>query len=251
LIYTTFAGYVLAFAAGLFRFKKLSGVVYFIGFLSALVCVGYRWYCVGHVPMQNLFEVFVVLGALIYPVSIFSQRFLPVGLPTGDKLIAVMMVIPAAFVFSTEAQQLPPALQSWFFAPHVGTYILGYVFMAKGCLQAVSALSMKSSERAVLYEEGAYRMVCGGFVFLTAGLVLGSVWAQRAWGDYWGWDPKEMWSLATWLVYAGYFHFRYLYGKKWIRINGFWVIWGMIMVLVTLLWVNFSRFFSGLHIYAS
>ena len=49
-----------------------------------------------------------------------------------------------------------------------------------------------------------------GFRLLTLGLLLGSLWGKLAWGDYWGWDPKELWSLVCWLIYLGYFHFRYI-----------------------------------------
>jgi ABC-type transport system involved in cytochrome c biogenesis permease subunit len=93
-------------------------------------------------------------------------------------------------------------------------------------------------------------MVCAGFPLLTLGLVLGSVWGQRAWGDWWGWDPKELWSLASWLLYVGFFHFRYMFGKKYPRINSLWAVAGLIVIIITLLWVNLSRLFPGLHSYA-
>jgi ABC-type transport system involved in cytochrome c biogenesis permease subunit len=94
-------------------------------------------------------------------------------------------------------------------------------------------------------------MACLGFPLLTIGLILGSWWGKLAWGDYWGWDPKEMWSLASWLVYVTYLHFRYMYGKKYPRINSLWVVLGMIVIVITLLWVNLSRLFAGLHSYAT
>ena len=89
-----------------------------------------------------------------------------------------------------------------------------------------------------------------GFPFLTLGLVLGSIWGKLAWGDYWGWDPKELWSLASWLVYIGYFHWRYMFGRKRPAANSIWAIAGMLAIIITLLWVNLSKIFSGLHSYA-
>ena len=102
-------------------------------------------------------------------------------------------------------------------------------------------------------------MICAGFPLLTLGLILGSIWGKRAWGDYWGWDPKELWSLASWLVYVGYFHFRYMFGfptvggasKTCARINSIWAIAGMAVIIATILWVNLSKLFSGLHTYAT
>lgn len=108
-----------------------------------------------------------------------------------------------------------------------------------------------SNENLLPPEESTYRMVCVGFSLLTLGLVLGSVWGKLAWGDYWGWDPKELWSLASWLVYVGYLHFRYMFRKKHPRINSIWAIVGIVIFVVTLLWVNLSRLFPGLHYYGA
>jgi ABC-type transport system involved in cytochrome c biogenesis permease subunit len=94
-------------------------------------------------------------------------------------------------------------------------------------------------------------MICAGFPLLTLGLILGSVWGKLAWGDYWGWDPKELWSLASWLVYVGYFHFRCMFGKTRPSINSIWAIVGMAVIVITLLWVNLSKLFTGLHTYAT
>jgi len=93
-------------------------------------------------------------------------------------------------------------------------------------------------------------MVYAGFPLLTLGLILGSYWGKLAWGDYWGWDPKELWSLASWMVFLAYFHFRYMFGKKHPNINSLLAILGMVAIIITLLWVNLSRIFSGLHSYA-
>ena len=108
-----------------------------------------------------------------------------------------------------------------------------------------------SNERSLSYEHATYRMVSVGFPLLTLGLLLGSWWGKLAWGDYWGWDPKELWSLASWLVYVGYFHFRYMFGKKHVRLNSLWAVMGIVVIIITLLWVNLSKLFSGLHSYAT
>ena len=92
-------------------------------------------------------------------------------------------------------------------------------------------------------------MICTGFPLLTLGLLLGSCWGRVAWGDYWGWDPKELWSLASWLIYVGYFHFRFFTKKKHPRTNSIWAIVGLVVIIITLLWVNLSRLFTGLHTY--
>jgi cytochrome c-type biogenesis protein CcsB len=278
LIYIAIAAYLLAFLAALLRCpavgrpqaEKAGHILYVFGFAVAVLSFGYRWYHVRHIPFQNLFEVFLSLGMMIYPVSRFCRHILRVGGFSADMLIGAIVLFPAGFVFSAEPQQLPPALQSWLFAPHVAVYILSYIFMAKAACQAVFQLAgftQNPSEdllppvRDALRhcEEGTYRMICAGFPLLTLGLILGSVWGKLAWGDYWGWDPKELWSLASWLVYVGYFHFRYMsregcltaFGKTRPRINSIWAIVGFVVIVITLLWVNLSGLFTGLHTYAT
>ena len=254
LIYTAMAAYVFAFVVTLLRCRKAGDILCLLGFITACLAFCYRWYYVRHIPMQNLFEVFLCMGMIIYPVSYFCHKVLGVSGRCADMLIGVIVLFPAGFVFGAEPRQLPPALQSWVFAPHVAVYILSYIFMAKATFQAICQLAAKSDnggEKLLGPEEATYRMICAGFPLLTLGLVLGSYWGKLAWGHYWGWDPKELWSLASWLVYVGYFHFRYMFGKKQPRINSGWAIAGMAVIVITLLWVNLSRLFSGLHSYAT
>jgi len=305
-IYLTIAAYLLAFVATVAGRRKLvapppSGVIpagggwatgqaiFAAGFLVAALSFGYRWYDVQHVPLQNLFEVFLFLGLVCYPISWFCGRYLRIAGPWADMLIGAVVLFPAGFVFHAEPMQLPPALQSWLFAPHVMVYMLSYLFMAKAACQAGAQLwrgrpalggegvppsrlfrdapagcgqdarprwprhdtSRRTGTLALSPEQATYELIVIGFPLLTLGLILGSWWGKLAWGDYWGWDPKELWSLASWLVYLGYFHWRYMFGKRYPRGNSVWAIAGMLAIIITLLWVNLSRLFPGLHSYAT
>jgi len=255
LVYMAMAAYLAAFAAMvLLRRRRGSEILYFAGFALALAGFIYRWQQVGHVPMQNLFEVFTCLGLVIYPISLFCHRVLKVGGRGADMLIGAVVLFPAGFVFSAEPQHLPPALQSRLFAPHVVVYMLSYMLMAKAAYHAfvqIVGKGVATEEGMPDAEEASYMMVRAGFPLLVLGLVLGSVWGKLSWGDYWGWDPKELWSLATMLVYVGYFHFRYMFGRRYRRINSVWAIAGMACIMITLLWVNLSKIFMGLHSYAT
>ena len=253
LIYIAIAAYLLALLVSLLRRPRAGHMLYVLGFVVAVVSFGYRWHHVRHVPMQNLFEVFVCLG-MIYPVSVFCRRVLHIGGYSADMLIGAIVLVPAGFFFNADPQMLPPALQSWLFAPHVAVYMISYVFMAKAAFQALWQLAGRAprdDENLLPPEEATYRLICIGFPLLTLGLVLGSVWGKLAWGDYWGWDPKELWSLASWLVYVGYLHYRYMFGKRHPRVNSVWAIAGIVVIVVTLLWVNLSRLFAGLHSYGT
>ena len=92
----------------------------------------------------------------------------------------------------------------------------------------------------------------GGRLSLTAGLAMGSLWGKLAWGDFWFWDPKEMWSLVSWLVYIGYFHFRYMFPGRLRAVTAAWSIAGAVAIVITLLTSMLSALSgASLHAYAS
>lgn len=254
LIYGAMCSYLLAFASILMRKAGAGSFLYLLGFVISTVAYGYRWFDTMHIPLQNLFEVFLFLGFVSYPIAYFCRYFYGVQVGISDMLIGALVLFPAGFVFNARPQHLPPALQSWLFAPHVAAYMLSYMLMAKAASEALCVFVNKdrgSCPGKLAHDQAAHRMVCLGFPLLSLGLLLGSWWGKLAWGDYWGWDPKELWSLASWLVYLGYFHFRHVYGRKYKKINCLWVVVGMLVIIITLLWVNLSNIFSGLHSYAS
>ncbi len=254
LIYCTMAAYLAATVALMFNKNRLGWTVYTLGFAGAVITFMLRWHHVGHVPMQNLFEVFLCLGMLALPISLFCRRFMRVGGTAADCVIGFIVLFPAGFVFKAEPQKLPPALQSGLFIPHVAAYMAAYMIMAKAGVQALGQFLGKDETGdgyLVSYELGVYKTVRLGFPLLTLGLILGAVWGKIAWGDYWNWDPKELWSFVSWLVYVGYFHFRYTSGRKYPRVNSAIVLSGLLTIVVTLLWVNLSTIFKGLHSYAS
>ncbi len=252
MIYLIMSFYFLGFFLSLMKWEKAGERCFFMGFISACVAYGYRWYCVGHWPLQNLFEVFLTLGLLIFPISVFCGKYLNAKSNAADMFLGIVVLFPAGFVFSPEPRQLPPSLQSWLFAPHVGFYMLSYVLMGKATFQALFQLAARSDPaKSSTHELATYHMVRAGFPFMTIGLILACWWARVAWGDFWGWDPKELWSLASWLVFVGYFHFRYIFGQKQKQANSIIVIIGTAAIILTLLWVNLSKLFPGIHSYAS
>ena len=254
LIYCTMVAYLAATVALMLEKKRLGWTVYTLGSTVAVINFVFRWHHVGHVPMQNLFEVFLCLGMLVLPISLFCRRFMRVGGTAADCMIGFIVLFPAGFVFNADPQRLPPALQSGLFIPHVAAYMIAYMILVKAAVQGLGQLFCKAGpndEQLVSYEVAAYKMVRLGFPLLTLGLVLGAIWGKIAWGDYWNWDPKELWSFVTWLIYVGYFHFRYVSGRKFPRLNSALVLSGFLAIVITLLWVNLSRIFPGLHSYAS
>jgi ABC-type transport system involved in cytochrome c biogenesis permease subunit len=255
LIYLTMAAYLAACVLLVARRRRGGQAAFVTGFAVAVASFGYRWVHAGHVPLQNMFEVFVALGMLAWPIGAFSRRYLAVGGEAGDAAIGLIVLFPAGFIFHAELQKLPPALQSWLFIPHVASYMLAYVILFKAGVQAVGALVRPQgppAEGLVPYEVAAYRITRLGFPLLTLGLILGCWWGKLAWGNYWNWDPKELWSLVTWVVFLAYLHVRYAFGAKRRRLNAALLVAGCVAIVLTLLWVNLApRIFPGLHSYAS
>jgi cytochrome c-type biogenesis protein CcsB len=98
-----------------------------------------------------------------------------------------------------------------------------------------------------LLDDLHHRLVMFGFLFLSAGIITGAVWAHSAWGRYWGWDPKETWSLITWFIYATLLHAKLMRGWHGRRI-AFLSILGFFAVLFTYFGVNLL---PGLHSYGA
>jgi ABC-type transport system involved in cytochrome c biogenesis permease subunit len=252
MIYLAMAGYLLAFAASALRLKMAGGVLFAAGFVAAAAALAMRWRESDQPPVRNLFEVFLCLGAAVYPLSLFCRRVLGAGSPAFDAMIGFVVLFPAGFVFAAESPaQLPPALQSGLLIPHVAAYVLAYVIALMAAGQAFLLLVGPAEEESAAGRELAlYRLVRFGFPLMTLGLVLGGWWGKLAWGRWWNWDPKELWSLGAWLIFLGYLHFRRATWGRYRRANAVIVLAGGGAIIITLLWVNLARLFSGLHSYA-
>jgi cytochrome c-type biogenesis protein CcsB len=170
----------------------------------------------------------------------------------------------AALRFYVEVAPLPPALQSAWLVIHVFVASLGTGFFALGfALSAVQLLQFRREAlvaggtgplrflatlpTAATLENLAYRVNIIGFILWTFTLMAGSIWAEQAWGRYWGWDTKEVWTFIIWTIYAGYIHARATRGWRgsrsaWLAIIGFSAVmfnFGVVNV-----------FFKGLHAYS-
>lgn len=219
-----------------------------LAFASAAASVAWRGVHTGHAPMQNLFEFFLCMAAALPPLALWNRLRHGLDTVTQDALLGIVILIPAGFVFSEEARQLPPALQSPLFVPHVAAYVTGYVLLARAALMAIPLFRRAPAPPRL--DTAVAENVSAGFLLVTLGLALGSVWGKVCWGHYWQWDPKEMWSLATWFIYAAFFHFRLRNGSRSPRVLAALLWLGLLFIVLTLTWINLSRLFSGMHTYA-
>ncbi len=203
--------------------------LYGLTFFGAVAMLVHRGMSTGHPPMQNMYEFLMCTVVFVPVLTIVSALWDRQNTLLVDSILLALVLVPVAFFMDGSVKHLMPALQSPYFVPHVGAYVVGYVLLVRAALGAGT------------------RLVGVGFFLLTLGLVLGATWGKVCWGHWWQFDPKEMWSLATWLLYAAYFHLRSRLSPIAERVL---LIAGAAMIVLTLTWINLSRLFSGLHSYA-
>jgi len=251
LIYLTMVFFTAVLVASGFKRRQLVKGFWFAGFLAAVGSVVWRGIHTGHPPMQNLFEFFLCMAAFLWPLSQLSLWKNNMDTTIKDAALGLLILIPAGFVFGEEVRRLPPALQSPLFVPHVASYVAGYIMLARAALMALPLFKRSTPPSEIAGADIASRQaVVIGFLLITIGLVLGSLWGKICWGHYWQWDPKEMWSLATWMIYGVYFHLRLKTGLRKPRLLAAFLWIGLLFVVLTLTWINLSRMFSGMHNYA-
>jgi cytochrome c-type biogenesis protein CcsB len=230
------------------------------GFTGMLV----RWYesyligtDVGHIPVSNLYEVFVLfcmITALFY--LYYEQHY-----KTRQLGAFVLLVISAAVGFllwytvsrdAAQIQPLVPALQSWWMKIHVPANFIGYGTFSLAAMVGVAYLAKSNGiltdrlPSLQMLDDLMYKAITVGFTFFTIATILGGLWAAEAWGGYWSWDPKETWALIVWLNYAAWLHMRLMKGLRG-QAAAWWAVVGLLITTFAFLGVN--MFLSGLHSY--
>ncbi|ACG72097.1 cytochrome c-type biogenesis protein CcsB [Anaeromyxobacter sp. K] len=205
-----------------------------------------RWIEAGRAPFKSLFESLVFFAFTTGVVYLAFERLYRTRVFGALAALLTLALLGYALgKWDAEIVKLPPALQSAWFVPHVVVYFVGYAAVALAALLAAVQLlaprvpllqrltTLRAGTiltgKALDLEQMTYELIRFGFVLLTVGLLVGSVWAKSAWGDFWVWDPKENWSLVTWLVYGAYLHLRKVRGWRgdraaWLVLLGFAVV---------------------------
>ena len=226
----------------------------FIGLIANTLALIARTMAAGHLPFASMYEFGMVM---VWCIVVFGQVCewrlrTPV---LGVFMLATAFLLAGAFLsFYQEAKPLIPALKSNWLLAHVVTAVIAYGALTLSFAMAVLYFWYRhfgeSAEKTRMMNQIASwvdKTILLAMPFLTLLIVTGAVWAEYAWGSYWRWDPKETWSLITWLIYSIYLHGRIL--KNW-TINRAMVVAvvGFLAVLFTFIGVNVLL--PGLHSYA-
>ena len=253
-------GYITLFASTLvymvYWFFNVSSlrivgkIIYILGILALTTSIGFRYAHTGRLPLIQAYEVFLLMGWMMLLVGLFADKIVKNVFSTTftSFFVAIAMVYIEGHMDRT-AGEVMPALQSHWLEFHVITTMLSYAAISVGFLAAEAYLV----SRLDWLEELSYKMTAFGFPLLTIGIVSGSVWAQEAWGTWWGWDPKETASLIMWLVFAAYLHMRLVGGWRgakaaWMNIAGFA---SMLFCFLGLNWVSSIFKLESQHVYGT
>jgi ABC-type transport system involved in cytochrome c biogenesis permease subunit len=207
---------------------------------------------INFVALTNTFESLVFFsGAIALVLFIYrvrnKEKALPFMLFGGTITAIILLSIASSPILSKEILPPIPALQSYWLVLHVSFAFIGEAFFVFAFVAAIYYFFIHDEEKLKKTDRIIYRSIAIGYPFFTAGaIVFGAIWAQYAWGRYWSWDPKETWSLITWLIYTGYLHTRLVI--KWRgKMTAILSIVGFVFTMFTFFGVNYIL--SGLHSY--
>jgi len=198
-----------------------------IGFVFHTSNIVVRYVEGGHIPVTNMHEATSFLSWSVLVLFFFHEFKYKLGLLSSFIMPIVFLLMFSSAIFPREIKSLSPVLQSYWFGIHVILAFLGDAAFAMACgigvMYLIQERNVKSKHLSRLFQklpslqtldEINYHLITLGFPLLTLAMISGVVWANSAWGSYWRWDPKEVWSLITWLIYALVLHLRLTVGWR-------------------------------------
>jgi cytochrome c-type biogenesis protein CcsB len=231
-----------------------------LGALMHVTSVTLRGVATERIPWANMYEYMSAVGLVAVVAWLYVLRTHPV------RRVAVFVLLPislllfvAGNLLYTEVAPVQPSLRSYWIVIHVTAAIMASgVFLVSGVTSALHLISVGRKPKAdngiasklpppEFLDRLAYRSGVFGFLTITFAIITGAIWAESAWGRYWGWDPKETVAFVTWVCYAAYLHARATTG--WKARRAAWLnIAGLVIVLFNLFFVNLVV--AGLHSYS-
>lgn len=183
------------------------------GLLAHTLFLFRRWLDISYPPLSSSFETLVWLSWIIVVQYLLVTAFFPLRFLGSVAATIAFLALAYSTLFPSAVRPLMPALQnSFWLTVHVILCVIGCVGFATSFAAALWHLRPRLfgtlPDRRNINEDNLAAFICQaialGFPFLTMGIMVGSVWANKVWGRYWAWAPRETWSLITWSIYALY-----------------------------------------------
>ncbi len=247
------AAVVLQFTGTAFKREKLlrySWYVFLAAFALHTVFIVVRGIVARRLPLSNQFEFANAFAWGVSLMLIFVRKRMKADWITAAAMPAALLVMTYAALQPMEIHDLMPALRSAWFGVHIGSAVLSYSsFVIAGVCGLRYLMAARQNADGLLLDQMdylSYRMVTFGFLFLTVVILSGAIWAEQAWSSFWSWDPKEVWALITWIIYAVYLHMR-LRGRHRGKVMAWFVVIAVPVVFFTFAGVN--TLMHGMHTY--
>ncbi len=231
--------------------QKIGVYLISVAFLCHSASICYAFFQFGHFPVNNLHQTlsmagWTIAGAFLVIQYSFHLKILGIfAAPLVTLIVVIAARLPSA------PHQADSVLNSIWLVAHVITIFMGNASFALACgvgfLYLVQEHTIKSKNHGFFFKRlpslelldtTGYACIVAGFTMLTLGLITGFIYAKSVWGRFWSWDPKEVWSGITWLLYAALLHQRLTVGWRGRR-AAIWAIIGFAVVLFTFFGVNF------------
>ncbi len=229
------------------------------GFLMHCLAVIHRFIAAGYLPITNMHESLSFFALTIVGVYLFFESRYKVGILGSFIVPFALLISIGAGIVPMEIKPLNPALRSaWIYSHTImafGAYAFFTISGGVATIYLIQSHFLKKKQLGPLFvklpsldilDDIGYRCLAFGFPMLTIAIITGAIWASRAWGSYWSWDPKETWSLITWFIYAALLHGRLTTGWRGRR-AAILTICGFLFMLFTFIGVNL--WIPGLHSY--
>lgn len=254
------AAYVVFFVKQSKEIRRSARAIFIVSGLLQTLYILWRFFQAGHTPITSQHEAVVFFAwATTWAYLSFRWRYTVKNFGTFVAINVFALLLISAFS-SREITPLLPALRSFWLPVHGGVSLIAYGFLSLafcgGLMYLLLERELKRKRFGYIFarfpsldslDQLNNHCLTAGFVFLTLGIVTGSIWARQAWGTYWQWDPKETWSLITWFVYLIQLHQRFTVGWRGKRAAVMAVI-GFASVVFTLWGVTYLL--GGIHSYA-
>jgi cytochrome c-type biogenesis protein CcsB len=237
---TLYAAAAIALTVGtVFRLPKVATAGYWLvvcGIVPQVLAIVGRWVRVQHGPYLGFYEVissYALLTIVAYLLVTLRYRGMR---PVGIVVMPVAFLLLAGAMFADKSgMPITGTLASWWLAIHVTfaklayasfvmSFALAVVYLIRDRVTGTLAEVLSKLPRQDVIDDLSFKFVGIGFIFLGVMIAAGAIWANEAWGRYWGWDPIETWSLISWLVYAAYLHARLTLGWRGRRASWFAVV---------------------------
>ncbi|MGB3209110.1 MAG: c-type cytochrome biogenesis protein CcsB [Desulforhopalus sp.] len=254
------AAYLVFFVSQNKKIRKIARMILLLSGVLQTLHIGSRFILAGHTPITSQHEAVIFFAwATTWAYLSFRWRYTVRNFGTFVSVLILILLLVSS-LSSREFVPLLPALQSMWLPIHAGVSIIAYGFLSLafcgGLMYLLQERELKSKKFGYFFsrfpsldalDQLNSHCLTAGFVFLTLGIVTGSIWARQAWGTYWQWDPKETWSLITWFLYLVQIHQRLTVGWRGKRAAVMAIV-GFAAVVFTLWGVTYLL--GGVHSYA-